>query len=174
MGQPAEPEDLPSFEHPAMVRRLTDPSATGDELWGDGDLGGMLCHQLDSLIWVDLVELGPAEALRAQELCARLVPPVRTFRELLCHREPDPELLRMIKLLGKGRQYSPTSALPRELSLFLYFTSVLVARYRCGIRISDLDDLQLLNTAQWLGQQTWVSVEMRATIDTAITDLRTR
>jgi hypothetical protein len=164
--------DLPHFDDEEMVRLLTDPSATGERLWQESDLAGLLSHQLTSVVWVDMAEVGPAHALRAQELCTRLSPPAVTLNDLLHHPKPDPELLRLVSVLAKTRYHSPAPELPRVLALFLHSAAVLVGRYRCETRIAEHTDAELIENAERLAGVRWVDARTKGLLMRAIEHIR--
>jgi len=110
------------------------------------------------------LDLGPSAARSAAALQNKSEfsgLPLRTYRDLFQHPRPPLDLLRLVKEFGKAQQAPSEAALPREIALALYYTSILVARVRLGERISSLSDAALRQATDWLLAQDWVDESTR-------------
>jgi hypothetical protein len=127
--------------------------------WGERDLAAVLQHQLAAPVVCDL---GPAGADAA-------APPagIRTFGDLLHHPAPPVELLVLAKDFAKASLADPHAALPKEVAAVLYFAAIVVARRRCGARISQLSPEELRAGAEWVMAQPWVDPATRRLFESA-------
>jgi hypothetical protein len=86
---------------------------------------------------------------------------LRSFGELLHHRNPLPELLELAKEFAKECRTEVESPLPRALATVLYYASIAAALARCGRRITHHDDATLRQGFQWGCAQPWVDEATR-------------
>lgn len=130
-------------------------------LWREDDLRGLLEHQLQSPLDVDLVQHDKRAAATLTSVKSVFKKPPVTFRELFLHPHPPVKLLQWVKDFGKEQLQGKERLLPREIALFLYFTSIALARRRCGRSISKLSGEKVRNGLEWLLEQPWLNEEMR-------------
>ena len=134
---------------------------TEERIWQPQELDAILKHQLRAPIQFDLECLDPTLAGKLQTLCAAEGLLLRSFEDLFFHPNPPLELLELTKQFAKACRLHPDSPLPEEVSILLYFASIAVARMRCGRRITDLDDVSLRRSLQWLIEQSWLEENLR-------------
>lgn len=128
-------------------------------LWADEDLAPMLAHQLACRVEFERGSQGLESPDRAAPPADGN--PALSFRDLLVAERPDLDLLRRTKDMAKAQHEELGSEPPAKISLVLYYLSILVARTRCGARISSLSDEQLGKGAQWVVAQPWVDEDTR-------------
>ena len=129
------------------------------EAWNDQDLAAMLRHQFVAPLEFDLgrVEMKSAEARkRDQALTAAAQAQIRSFEDLLFHRDPPLELLKLAKEFFKRRlqQYERDSP-EWNVAYLLYLLSILAAGTRAAI-ISTLTHDELLKGIKWALGAKWV------------------
>ena len=129
----------------------------GSNFWGPDDLGAILQHQLSARLETDLPQ-------------DDAVPPAMwqmTFEQLLHDPRPPVELLQRVKRFAKACKLAGDGPLPPPVATVLYFASIVVARMRCGQRISELDDDSILRGMQWVRAQTWLDEPTRSIFEEA-------
>ena len=135
----------------------------GDQgLWQPEELAAMLQHQLSAPLEFDFSYLGREATQRLELLCSAQGPPIATFGDLLHHPSPPVELLAMTKEFAKACRTRSDRLLPGEIAALLYLLSIVVARTRCGRRITKLEDDALRHSLDWALQQPWVDQSTRA------------
>jgi len=151
MSQP----DLTDTDAPKLGK-LIQMSDCWNVVWSKEDLAPMLHHQLESPIEFDLSRLDPemVNRLRLSTSAKGLL--LKSFSELLHHPRPPLELLSLTKDFAKAARNHPESPLPHEIASVLYFACIGVALVRCGQKISELSDEQLLDAFTWVCEQSWV------------------
>ena len=130
--------------------------------WEPGELAAVLRHQLAAPLGFDVGSMGPASAEEVDRLSAAPGGPIRTFSDLLLHSAPQVELLVLAKDFAKASRSDPGAALPKEIAAVLYFATIVVARRRCGSRISNLSDDELRAGIEWALAQAWIDPATRA------------
>ena len=145
----AEPKRLAAFLE-------IDPGV--GRLWRPNELAAIFQHQLAAPVQLDLAQgragNGPV-----------LPPPfaeIQTFGQLFHHPKPPIELLKAVKEFAKAHRDHPASTLPGEIATVLYYSSILVARLRCGVGISALSDEELRTGLEWALGQSWVDERMKS------------
>lgn len=128
--------------------------------WGEGDLAAVLRHQFAAPVGCDL---GPAGADASADRRAG----IRTFGDLLHHPAPPVELLVLAKDFAKASRADPHAPLPKEIAAVLYFAAIVVARRRCGARISQLSPEELRAGVDWVLAQPWVDAATRGLFGSA-------
>jgi hypothetical protein len=96
---------------------------------------------------------------------------IRTFRELFQHPHPPVEFLEATKRFAKRCRNQPESPLPDEITTLLYFLAIVVARTRCGVRISGLDGEALRTGLDWALEQPWLDPTVRELLREGIASL---
>lgn len=128
----------------------------GEGEWRSHELGAILRHQLSAPILFDCCEtdaptpqFGHPQPEPGQE-----VP--QSFRELFHHPSPPLRLLRLTKDFAKKNWDHPESALPRDVTVVLYYLSIVAALVRHGQSITKLDNEALRTGISWVIDQPWV------------------
>ena len=130
--------------------------------WGEGDWAAMLRHQLAAALPPD-VGKHTAALSRESATGGRSAPLLDgTFGELLHHPHPAPDALALVKDFAKAAKDDPDGPLPAEVAAVLYYASILVARARCGRRISALPDDALRRGAERVLAGAWVDARTRS------------
>jgi hypothetical protein len=62
--------------------------------------------------------------------------------------------------------------LPVEVATVLYFSCIIVARMRCNVRISALDDASLARGLEWAAALPWIDEPTRRLLERGIAHLR--
>jgi hypothetical protein len=138
---------------PSRLSRIL--AADGVGLWRQDEMGSILRHQLSAPLETDLATADAATV------------PRMTFGELLHHPHPPVEVLRRVKGFAKACKVVSDGPLPSEVATVLYFATIVVARLRCGQRISELDDEALRIGTEWARAQKWVDEPTRSIFDEA-------
>src|SRR5262249_51974333 len=120
------------------------------------ELGAILRHQLASSVQLDLETLGSPFWSRLHALPPAQQPGKLTFGELFQRADPPLGLLSLVKQFAKSSRVRGESVLPAEIATVIYLTSIVVARLRCGRRITEQSDESLLIGIQWVLAQPWV------------------
>jgi hypothetical protein len=134
----------------------------GDQgLWQPEELEAMLQHQLSAPLEFDFSYLGREATRRLDVLGSSQGPPIATFHDLLHHRSPPVKLLEITKEFAKACRTRSDRLLPNEIAAMLYLLSIVVARTRCGRRITKLEDDALRHSLDWALKQPWVDESTR-------------
>jgi hypothetical protein len=155
------PPDL-SDSDPVSLSNLMDEQSMDAPAWNADELAAILRHQMSAPIGVDLENLGAPAADRMRTLSDANGLLLKSFAELLHHPNPPIPLLQLTKDFAKAHRSHPDSPLPREVANVLYYATVIVARLRCGRRISRLDDHALLQGMRWTLSQNWLDPATRS------------
>jgi hypothetical protein len=116
----------------------------------EGELGAILRHQLAAPLAADLANP------RCVMVLAGRAGDAMTFGQLLQAPCPCLELLHGVKEFAKLHLAQSRRLLPYEVARVLYYASVLVARLRCGERISSVSDARLREGLEWAREQPWL------------------
>jgi hypothetical protein len=136
--------------------RLSQLMAGGDaDGWRPEEMGAILLHQLSAPLETGLIPGGAAPTRQM------------TFGDLLHHPLPPVEMLQRVKEFAKACKLAVDGPLPPEVAAVLYFASIIVARLRCGQRISKLDDDALRMGTEWARDQPWLDPPTRSIFDEA-------
>jgi hypothetical protein len=140
---------------PKSLACLIGDDDVGEAIWRPDELAAILRHQLTTPLHVDLAGVsGAAGELKAAAEARGLV--LKSFGDLLQHRQPPVALLKLMKDFAKACRLSPQSTVPREISSVIYFASIIAAMTRCSRRITRLDNLALLQAVLWALEQPWL------------------
>ena len=165
--------------HPLQIQ--TDPRVLSTVLsfrdshqhaWSTKDLSEMLRHQLGAPLRVSLGVLSGEAADRLRDAS----PPAKadmTLGELLAHRHPPLELLKLVKRFAKICREDPDHPLPPEIVNVMYYASITAALVRLGKKISSLELEAFGGGLHWLVQQPWMTDEMRSLFLEGRTSLNT-
>jgi hypothetical protein len=88
---------------------------------------------------------------------------IHTFADLLSHPGPPLELVRLMKDYAKAARHD--GSLPLEVATLLYYTSLSLARLRCGQSITDLDDVALRSGLEWGARRAWADELVRSILE---------
>jgi hypothetical protein len=147
---------------PHLLARFLDVDDGPRRLWPHEELGAILRHQLASSVQLDLETLGSPFWSRLHALPPAQQPGKLTFGELFQRADPPLELLSLVKQFAKASRIRGESVLPAEIATVIYLTSIVVARLRCGQRITEQSDEALRYGIQWVIDQPWVDGGTRA------------
>ena len=146
---------------PKQLASLIGDDDIGERIWQSDELAAILRHQLTTPLRVDLAGLSGAAGPLKQAAEARgLV--LKSFGDLLQHRQPPVGLLKLMKDFAKACRLGQPSAMPREISSVIYFASIIAAMTRCSRRITRLDHAALRQAVDWALQQPWLDDTTRA------------
>ena len=151
-------------------RKIMSVDEATPDAWNEQDLAAMLRHQLTAPLEFDLsaVELKGRQAKNREEtLTGAAKERIRTFEDLLFHREPPLELLRLSKQLFKRRlreckKYSPEW----NVAYLFYLLSILAAGDRAS-RISWLTPSELRKGIKWALERRWINEKTRQFLERA-------
>lgn len=144
---------------PMQLSLVLGLGANPQDEWNESDLAGMLDHQLSAPLLFDLGKLRGGSALAG--LLAGTSAPISSFRDLFLHPAPPLELILLAKEFAKDAAGSADGKLPAEISTLMYYTSIGVARLRCGKRITKMDDARLREGLRWAMSLMWVEAPFR-------------
>ena len=166
--------DTSQTHHPASAAldRLIAFDADGRAIWPADDLRDTLRRQLRSHLLWQLRQPDPAHQRLLATLTHSTQYPLESFHDLLHHPRPPIELLRLTKDFAKLNHVDPSSLVPPEVSLLLYYGCIIVALLRCNQRISKLADDDLRNGLNWAVKQPWADQETRSLFREGLTLLR--
>lgn len=150
-----------STTDPRRLARMME-AGPGQRAWELDELGAIFRHQLTAPIDFDLASLGARAmtTLRSHATAGGAAP--RTFAELFHDPQPPLDLLVLTKQFAKTSRADEESGLPAAVATVLYLASIVVARLRCGQRITGQSDEALAFGVQWVLDQPWVDERTRA------------
>jgi hypothetical protein len=146
---------------PKHLATLIGDGDIGERIWQADELAAILRHQLTTPLHVDLGGASGAAGPLQQAAEARGLL-LKSFGDLLQHRQPPVGLLKLMKDFAKACGLSPDSTMPREISSVLYFASIIAAMTRCSRRITRLDHDALRRAVDWALKQPWLDDTTRA------------
>lgn len=144
---------------PSRLVRLLEMKA--EHHWRPEEFGTVLEHQLSAPIQVDLGGLDSELVPKLKTLSEAEGLLLRSFADLLYHRCPPVELLRLTKEFAKANRHLRGSHLPGEVAAVLYYASIVVALVRRGERITGLTDAAIVEGIDWALAQPWVSERLK-------------
>jgi hypothetical protein len=136
---------------PGALAAMLGVDGAAPPAWEPQDLAAVLRHLLAAAPAAELPAGGPAVADR-----------VGSFGELLRQPHPPVELLVLTKDFAKASREDAAGALPKDVATVLYFAAIVVARRRCGGRITRLSDGEVRAGVEWVLAQPWVDGAARA------------
>ncbi len=146
------------------------------DAWSEEDVAAMLRHQLAAPLEFDLssVEMEDAEARRRDKtLTGAAKKRIESFGDLLFHREPPMELLKLAKEFFKKRLKECKEGSPEfNVAYLCYLLSVLAAGTN-GPAISALAPGELLKGIEWALQQPWADDKTKCLLSAAAQRLQT-
>jgi hypothetical protein len=141
---------------PRLLAGLLDRHLPAKCEWTADECGAIFRHQIQTPIQFELSGLDSADAAKVRHLAAARDLMLKSFRDLFHHPEPPLVLLRITKDFAKASSYHPASGLPEDVAKTLYILSIAVARLRCGVMISELDEPALEKGVRWAIQRPWI------------------
>jgi hypothetical protein len=154
---------LPDLQQtdPRILALFLDMEEGQRRIWPADELGAILRHQLETSVQLDLEGLGSTFKSRLLALPAAQQPGKLTFGQLFQIASPPADLLNLVKQFAKASRVRGETVLPPEIATVLYLASIVVARLRCGKRISDQSDESLTYGIQWVLDQPWADETTR-------------
>jgi hypothetical protein len=149
--------------------RVIEESLEAENQLSDSELGEVLRQQLEAPL--EISPAGPSADHRVAP--AHSASPFRNLAEVLSSAAPSLEVLSQAKDFAKANYGRTDSLLPSEVSLVLYFASIVAAEVHLGKRISQLDQAALRNGCQWALGQLWLDVRLRPLFEEAMARLGT-
>lgn len=151
------------FETPlAGVRGLLAQTADEEQAcWSRDDLAAVFGHQWSAPLAVDLGGLEESLADRVRTLATAKGLLLRSFGDLLRHKDPPLALLELSKEFAKRSLHSPHASIPHDVARVLYFASIAAALSRCERRITTLSDDEITEGISWALSRDWVTAGAR-------------
>lgn len=171
MGEHSRDKLDPRKVDPETLAPLMELAPVESRAWSRDELAAVLQHQLAAPVRVDLAGLDADEARKLLGLSESQGLMLKSYRDMLGHAQPPVELLEMTKRFAKASAAHPDGPLPREVGMYLYFASIIVAMTRLGRRISHLDDQAIHEGADWLLHQPWIGQDERALLEEGLEHL---
>lgn len=160
------------MNHPHDLGEVFDFAFGHERLWRPEELGAVLEHELAAPVQFELTQLDPRIARKLRTVCAAEGLLVKSFNDLLHHPQPPVELLELTKEYAKACIRQPESPLPEDVAKVLYYGSIIVARNRCGRRISTLKDEELDKAVRWVLAQPWLDESTRSVFEEGVNGLQ--
>ena len=140
-----------------LLEIFFDPDYEQRRTWHPQELGAILEHQWNAPLAADLGGLPPERAQFLTKLCDadRLL--LKSYGDIFGHPMPPIELLEMVKDYAKRNMAGADKELPEDIAKLLYVLSVVVARVRCGKRITSQEDEAVRKNIEAVLIQPWVT-----------------
>ena len=146
---------------PKQLASLIGDIEVGGRIWKPGELAEILRHQMTTPLHIDLAR-NQDTAGELKRIAGERGLLLKSFGDLLQHKEPPIALLKLMKEFAKACRLSPDSTLPREISSVIYFASIIAAMTRCSRRITTLSNSALRDAVTWALKQPWLDDTLRA------------
>ena len=130
--------------------------------WFPEDFGPILCHQLNSPIGADLIQLVSEEGGLPGGQSAQ------TFGALLFDASPSPGMLLLVKNLAKQLMEEKRFAYPKPVATVLYFASIASACLGAGVSISSLSPAEIRQGFQWARKREWIPPRLALLFEEAL------
>jgi hypothetical protein len=138
------------------LAKLLSEQALPQRVWTEDEIGAVLAHQWGAPLRVSLEGLDPPQRAAVKVIAEAEQLLLRSFGDLLAHRNPPLELLQITKDFAKAIGTHPGSPLPPDAARVLYLAAIAVARARCGQRISTMSDAELIDGITWTLARPWL------------------
>lgn len=144
---------------PRAVNEALSQATSMEGLWSPSEYGQCLDDHLsapllqpmdDQTAEIDLASHRPIKS--SSEVTGRL-----SIGEVLSMAQPSIGVLESIKRFAKSCIREPTSMMPSDVAMVLYYTAIAAAWSRCGEYISDLDRSELRRGFEWACSRPWIS-----------------
>lgn len=139
------------------LEMFLDPEFQNRRVWQPEELGAMLEYQWRSPLEADLSGMDTKTAHMLKNMCDAQSLCLKSYGDIFDHRMPPVEVLTIIKEYAKRNMACPDVELPGDIAKLLYILSVVVARMRCGKRITTQDDSTIRQSITALLTQPWLS-----------------
>jgi hypothetical protein len=143
-----------------VLSRLIAFDSDGRAVWPAEDLQKSLTHQLALSPFSEMAWQIAPEAAHSLDYEEADEEPIRTFADLLHHRRPPLGLLRLAKDFAKQHHDNSRSPIPPDVSLLMYYGSIVAAMIRWNQRITRLSDDDLRAGLNWVIRQPWVEGQL--------------
>ena len=153
-----------------QLAKLMNLDEATPDAWSEEDLAAMLRHQFVAPLEFDLstVELKGRQAKNRDEtLTGAAMERIRTFEDLLFHREPPLELLKLSKEFFKRRLQRCKKDSPEwNLAYLFYLLSILAAGDRSS-KISSLTSREMRKGIKCALERRWMEKRTRQFLERA-------
>jgi hypothetical protein len=148
------PHEL-ALMNPAALGQLMSTLDGDAGEWNSNEMSALLSHQLSAPMNFDLSG-NLSDWISPNELAANAKGMPGSFKDLFNHSSPPKRLLLLTKQFAKANWEHPDSPIPPEVAFVLYYTSIAVALFRLGERITRLKSSALKTGFSWVTLQPWV------------------
>jgi hypothetical protein len=146
--------------NPRKLAGLMSMAVQPSNEWSAQELAAMWMHQLDAPLLFDLSALSPRVGDTIAQATRVDPQPLSRFVDLLRHHRPPVEVLQWTKDFAKSHMVGGAdAALPPDIAAVLYYGSILLARLRLGMRISELDETSLRRGVMRILEMPWLDEE---------------
>jgi hypothetical protein len=149
---------------PVCLSRMLGLASGEKESWQPEELHDMLASQLVAELEFELDYGDPRLTAQFQSMSRAGEPAPRTLGELF--RDPNPSTVRLVlaKDYAKAAQH-PSSGVPKDVALVLYYLSIAAGLVRRDKRITELSDVDLRRGFDWALKKSWLVEEARALLE---------
>ena len=117
-------------------------------------------EQLCLPIVPQLNDSATADRVKLQQIARSVVPPIRTFGDVLDRLDTPVELIIWAKDSAKISSQSLVSYVPAEVASMLYYAYMALALISHNVIISDLNLAELKRGLEWCLNQTWPNAKI--------------
>ena len=157
--------------NPKRLAKVMELGSEKSALWEPEELGAILRHQLGARVDADLGILDEGLAPKLARICSSASPAIATFGDLFHHPCPPVRLLELTKLFARASRHHPDHPLPGKIGIILYLTSIVVARTRCGARITKMDDRTLRSKLAKAIGENWLDESTRELLSRGVSTI---
>jgi hypothetical protein len=144
---------------------LIDLSESTPDGWQRADIIAMVRHQYMAPLAFDLSATenhGREARARARSLSDGAAARIKTFEDLLLHREPPLPLLKLAKEFFKqGTQAHKKDSPEWQVAYLFYLLSILISRIH-GANISALSSAELRQGIEWASSRDWADEKTKS------------
>lgn len=140
----------------SVLSRLIAFDSDGRAVWPAEDLQKSLKYQLALSPYSEMARQDAPELAHSIDYEKTDEELIRTFSDLLHHPRPPLRLLRLTKDFAKQHHDNSQSPIPPDVSLLMYYGSIVAAMIRWNQRITRLSDDDLRAGLNWVIRQPWV------------------
>jgi hypothetical protein len=146
---------------PARLSKMFALASGEKESWQPEELHDILASQLVAELEFELDYADRRLATQFRSLSRAEQPMPRTLGELFRDPRPPTALLTLAKNHAKAAQQQPSSGVPRDVALVLYYLSIAAGLVRRDKRITELNDAELRRGFDWALKRSWLVEEAR-------------
>ena len=125
------------------------------DVWTDEELPLLLNHQLETPVYVEVEGSLPESESNVDGGNAETV----SFADILFAEAPSLDTLVRVKSYAK---HGSKVGVPSKIAAVIYLSAISAALLRCGERITDAGDQELLAKLRWASRQDWVDQDTRS------------